>query len=53
MNIYELGYTNDFEDYRIKNSLGDCEVGRIITEHKERYVVRMEIPGPESNLFLL
>ena len=40
MNIYELGYTNDFEDYRIKNSLGDFEVGRVITEHKERYVVR-------------
>lgn len=39
MNIYDLGYTKDFEDYRIKNSLSDFEVGRIITEHKERYVV--------------
>lgn len=40
MNIYDLGYSKDLEDYRIKNSLGDFEVGRVITEHKERYVVR-------------
>lgn len=42
MNIYDLGYTEDFEDYRMKNSLGDFEIGRVIAEHKGRYIVKNE-----------
>ncbi len=42
MNIYDLGYVKEFEDYILKNSLGDFEIGRVIAEHKERYIVKNE-----------
>lgn len=35
----ELGFDECFEDFRIEQNLTGFEVGRVITEHKERYVV--------------
>ena len=35
----ELGYDNNLEKFRIEQNLNGFEVGRVITEHKERYVV--------------
>ncbi len=35
----DLGYTDEYEDYRKKNGLISFEVGRILAEHKERYIL--------------
>ncbi|MCB0821151.1 MAG: ribosome small subunit-dependent GTPase A [Bacteroidales bacterium] len=40
MNIFELGYNQQFEDWRNENSLADFEIGRVVAEHKERYIVK-------------
>jgi len=40
MNLKELGYSQSLETYRLENGLGSFDVGRVISEHKERYVVR-------------
>jgi ribosome biogenesis GTPase len=40
MNLSDLGYKEKLEQYRNTEGLTDFETGRIIAEHKERYVVR-------------
>ena len=35
----ELGYDNNQEKFRIEQNLTGFEIGRVITEHKERYIV--------------
>jgi ribosome biogenesis GTPase len=40
MTIQELGYTNDLEEYRKDQNLDTFDVGRVILEHKERYVIK-------------
>jgi ribosome biogenesis GTPase len=40
MTLEELGYTNELKKYRKEEGLDAFEVGRVISEHKERYVVR-------------
>jgi ribosome biogenesis GTPase len=40
MDINDLGYNTDFEQFRIDNGLSDFTVGRIVAEHKERYTIR-------------
>lgn len=40
ISLAELGYNTKNEEYRNNNNLTDFEVGRVITEHKERYIVR-------------
>ena len=40
MTLKDLGYSNRLEDYRIKQNLKSLEIGRIILEHKERYIVK-------------
>jgi len=42
MKLEDLGYNNVFEEFRTENKLNGFEIGRIITEHKERYIVRTE-----------
>lgn len=39
MNLEDLGYTSIPEKYRIENDSGTFEPGRVIAEHKERYIV--------------
>lgn len=36
----DLGYNPFFEKFRIDNHLEEFEVGRVIAEHKERYIVK-------------
>ncbi len=36
----DLGYNAEFEKYRVDNHLEEFEVGRVIAEHKERYIVK-------------
>jgi ribosome biogenesis GTPase len=40
MTLKDLGYNSSLEDYRIKQNLKSLEIGRIISEHKERYIVK-------------
>ena len=40
MTLKELGYNDELENYRKDQNLEDFEVGRVISEHKERYVVK-------------
>lgn len=40
MNMEDLGYTDKLEQFRKENNLLNFEIGRVIAEHKERYVVR-------------
>jgi len=40
MNLEDFGYNDAFEASRIELQLGDFAIGRIISEHKERYVVK-------------
>lgn len=42
MNLEILGYNDKIEKARIESKLSDFEIGRVVLEHKERYVVRTE-----------
>jgi ribosome biogenesis GTPase len=42
MKLSDFGYNEDLEKFRIENNLLNFEVGRVITEHKERYIVWTE-----------
>ena len=42
MNLEDLGYNGTLEEFRVKNNLETLEVGRVISEHKERYIVKTE-----------
>lgn len=42
MNLNDLGYTYELQKLREENNLSDAEIGRVIAEHKERYIVRTE-----------
>ena len=40
MNLENLGYTEKLEKFRTENGLKSFEIGRVVAEHKERYIVR-------------
>jgi ribosome biogenesis GTPase len=40
MKLDDLGYSDDFESYRKEQGLDSFEVGRVISEHKDRYIVK-------------
>lgn len=40
LTLEELGYNSNIEKFRKDNNLDNFEIGRIIAEHKERYIVR-------------
>lgn len=42
MKIEDLGYNNRIEKLRIDNNLNEFEIGRVTSEHKERYIVKTE-----------
>ncbi len=42
MKLADFGYNEELERFRVENNLLNFEVGRVITEHKERYVVWTE-----------
>jgi ribosome biogenesis GTPase / thiamine phosphate phosphatase len=43
MKLEDIGFNDQFERYRIDNGLTDFEIGRVISEHKERYIVKTVI----------
>jgi ribosome biogenesis GTPase len=40
MTLEDLGYNTELENYRKNQKLDSFEVGRVISEHKERYIVK-------------
>jgi len=50
MTYQELGYKDIFESYRIAQNLDSFEIGRVISEHKERYVVKTPVKEFDSEL---
>ncbi|PKV51546.1 ribosome biogenesis GTPase [Aquimarina sp. MAR_2010_214] len=42
MKLEHFGYNDKIEKLRIQHNLVDFEIGRIISEHKERYIVKTE-----------
>lgn len=48
--LEDLGYTVTLESYRIENNLGNFGIARVITEHKERYIVKNETGDFEAEL---
>lgn len=50
MKLEDLGYNDRLESFRIENNLLDFEIGRVISEHKERYIVKTEGGEYESEI---
>jgi len=42
MTLEDFGYNDKLEKLRIDNNLNDFEIGRVVSEHKERYIVKTE-----------
>lgn len=40
MELEDLGYSKELENNRVKQNLSGLDVGRVISEHKDRYVVK-------------
>lgn len=50
MSLEALGYTPELEKYRQEHQLQSFEVGRVITEHRERYLVKTADEEYEAEL---
>ena len=50
MTLKDLGYTGTLENYSVENNLKNFQVARVITEHKERYIVKNEVGDFEAEL---
>lgn len=50
MTLNDLGYNSKLEKYRKENNLSSFEVGRIISEHKDRYTVKTETNEYDAEL---
>ncbi|HBS88207.1 MAG: ribosome small subunit-dependent GTPase A [Bacteroidetes bacterium GWF2_38_335] len=50
MNLIDLGYNDQFAKSRVENNLIGYEIGRVIAEHKERYIVWTEKGELESEI---
>jgi ribosome biogenesis GTPase / thiamine phosphate phosphatase len=42
MKLADFGYSERLEEFRIENKLTGFEIGRVVSEHKERYIVKTE-----------
>lgn len=40
MRLADFGYNDELEKFRIAHNLDNFEIGRVVTEHKERYTIR-------------
>ena len=50
MTLEDLGYNAELEKYRKEQNLNSFEIGRVISEHKDRYLVKTENNEFESEL---
>jgi ribosome biogenesis GTPase len=42
MRLEDLGYNENLEKFRIEQNMGSYDVGRVIAEHKERYIAKTD-----------
>jgi ribosome biogenesis GTPase len=42
MKLEDFGYNDKLQKLRVENNLSDFEIGRVVAEHKERYIVKTE-----------
>src|SRR5512133_1610246 len=40
MKLEDIGYNNELEKIRIEQNLESFDIGRVISEHKERYIIK-------------
>ncbi len=40
MKLEDFGYNIELEKFRIEHNLDSFEIGRVVTEHKERYIIK-------------
>lgn len=50
MKLEDLGYTDKIENARVENNLKEFNIGRVVAEHKERYIVRTETGEVEAEI---
>ena len=50
MKMEDLGYNDTIEEYRIKEKLDNFNIGRVIAEHKERYIVKTDKAEYEAEI---
>jgi ribosome biogenesis GTPase / thiamine phosphate phosphatase len=50
MKLEDFGYNDKLEKLRIENNLKDFEIGRVVSEHKERYIVKTEYGEFEAEI---
>ncbi len=50
MNLEDLGYNDKIEKLRIESCLEEFEIGRVVSEHKERYIVQTTAGGFEAEI---
>lgn len=50
ISLENLGYTNEMKVYRREHQLEDFDVGRVLSEHKDRYVVQARSGAYEAEL---
>lgn len=50
MTLRDLGYHDTLEQFKMDQNLGSFEVGRVISEHKERYIVKTPAQEYEAEL---
>lgn len=43
MKLEDLGYNTELEEYRKENNLDSFGIGRVISEHKDRYTVKNDV----------
>ena len=42
MKLEELGFNEELDNYRKENNLDSFEIGRVISQHKDRYIVKTD-----------
>ena len=50
MKLEDFGYNGQLEKFRMEHKLGDFEIGRVVSVHKERYKVITEKGEMEAEL---
>ena len=50
MKLEDFGYNDNLETFRVENNLKDFEIGRVVSEHKERYIVKTEKGESEAEI---
>jgi ribosome biogenesis GTPase len=50
MQLVDLGYNDELEKLRVENNLEGFDIGRVVSEHKERYIVKTEKGDLEAEI---